>query len=184
MPDAVFPRVKKKSRAYDADQVDAFLARARASYDAPDGTGAAMSAADLRTVSFDLRAGGYSAAHVDAALDRLEDVFAAREREAALAALGEQGWRERARVRAQAIQERLSRPAGHKFARTGVFTSGYDRNAVDRFGVRVLAYLGGEGPLSLNDVRTVAFRTRVNGYREDQVDALLDAVIEVMQAVR
>jgi len=184
MADGVFPRVKRKSRAYDAVQVDRFLARARAAYDAPIGSEQAVTAAELRTVSFDLRRGGYSAQHVDAAIDRLEDVFAAREREAALAALGESAWRESARQKAVAIQEHLSRPAGRKFARTGILTSGYDRSAVDAFSVRILAYLRGEAMLSLADVRTVTFRPRVNGYREEQVDALLDAVVEVMQAVR
>ena len=36
---------------------------------------------DVRAVSFDPAKGGYDAAAVDAALDRLEDVFARRERE-------------------------------------------------------------------------------------------------------
>ncbi len=184
MSDGVFPRVKRKSRAYDVSQVDAFLAKARAAYDAPIGADQSVTSAALRAVSFDLKGGGYSAQHVDAALDRLEDVFAAREREAALGALGEAAWRESARHRALIIQDRLSRPAGKKFARTGIFTTGYDRASVDTFGARVIAYLRGESPLSVPEVRTVSFRTRVRGYREEQVDALLDAVIEVMQAVR
>jgi DivIVA domain-containing protein len=33
-------------------------------------------------------------------------------------------------------------------------------------------------------VRTVAFRSRLRGYREWQVDLLLDAVVDVMLAVR
>ena len=38
--------------------------------------------------------------------------------------------------------------------------------------------------MSVDDVRTVAFRTKRGGYNETQVDVFLDAVIGVMLAVR
>ena len=38
--------------------------------------------------------------------------------------------------------------------------------------------------MSIDEVRTVAFRPRRGGYREAQVDMLLDTVVDVMLAVR
>ena len=38
--------------------------------------------------------------------------------------------------------------------------------------------------MSVDEVRTVAFRTRRGGYSEAQVDAFLDAIVGVMLAVR
>jgi DivIVA domain-containing protein len=39
-------------------------------------------------------------------------------------------------------------------------------------------------PMSVDQVRTVAFRSTKRGYSETQVDLLLDSVIGVMLAVR
>jgi DivIVA domain-containing protein len=38
--------------------------------------------------------------------------------------------------------------------------------------------------MSVEDVRTVAFRTRRGGYSEIQVDLFLDAIVGIMLAVR
>jgi DivIVA domain-containing protein len=38
--------------------------------------------------------------------------------------------------------------------------------------------------MSVEQVRTIVFRSRKGGYNETQVDLLLDAVINVMLAVR
>ena len=55
---------------------------------------------------------------------------------------------------------------------------------MDRFADRIAKYFRGTKPMSVDDVRTVAFHPRRGGYREAQVDLLLDAVIDVMNAVR
>ena len=39
-------------------------------------------------------------------------------------------------------------------------------------------------PMSVDHVRTVVFGSKKRGYNEQQVDLLLDAVIDVMLAVR
>ena len=68
-------------KGYDVEQVEAFLTRARSAYE--DATrGPAMTSWHVRTVGFDLVRGGYDVEAVDAALDRIEDAFARREKQA------------------------------------------------------------------------------------------------------
>lgn len=60
---------------------------------------------------------------------------------------------------------------------------GYRVDEVDLVADKIAHYLeAGEG-VSVDQVRAVAFRMQRGGYREDQVDAVLDAVVEVMLAV-
>ncbi|BDZ46381.1 DivIVA domain-containing protein [Naasia aerilata] len=166
------------------DDVDAFLALARRAYDAPPGTNAGVDARVIRRTAFPMDKGGYSTAHVDAALERLEDAFALREREHAVKAFGEKSWFGEARSEAAEILERVSRPDGERFQRAGLLSAGYDRDEVDRFCVRLQRYLKDGTPIGIEEVRTVAFRSKLRGYREWQVDLLLDAVVDVMLAVR
>ena len=88
---STFPRSPKSQPGYDVEQVDEFLLTARRAYDgdesAPD-----LTAADIRHTAFPMTKGGYSTTHVDAALERLEDAFAARERETARARMGDAAW--------------------------------------------------------------------------------------------
>ena len=208
-----FSLTDKKARGYDVKQVDDFLARARDAYDltsdaaedtdAVDDTdvvgdadqpGAALPAVlpgtamltahAIRHTAFSMHKGGYVPAEVDAALERLEDAFAARERELAITDLGADAWAERAQATGTVIQARLERPRGHRFARTSVLAVGYRRADVDRFARRLEKYFRGDTDLTLEDVRTAVFRPERRGYREAQVDALLDGVLDVMLAVR
>ena len=55
---------------------------------------------------------------------------------------------------------------------------------MDAFASRLTNYFQDGRPMSVDEVRTVAFRPKKGGYREAQVDLLLDAVITVMLAVR
>ena len=89
-----------------------------------------------------------------------------------------------ARGAAQEILNRLARPDGHRFSRVGALTSGYDPKDVDAFAARLTAYFQSGKPMSVDQVRTAVFRTKKRGYNETQVDLLLDAVIDVMLAVR
>ena len=76
-----FPRSRKSQPGYNVEQVEDFLEEARRAYtsDRPDVT--VVSAATIRTTAFAMQKGGYSPSAVDAALERLEDAFAVRERE-------------------------------------------------------------------------------------------------------
>jgi DivIVA domain-containing protein len=189
-----FPRADKKILGYSRDQVEEFLALARSAYDEPDETPdkapadsdrvPVLTAESIRHTAFTMQKGGYSPAQVDAALERLEDAFAARERESAARSMGEEAWIEQAHAAAEVILGRVRRDRGHRFSRTSVFSVGYRRADVDRFAHRLQKYFQDGRPLSVDEVRTAVFRPERRGYREEQVDALLDSVIDVMLAVR
>ncbi|MDN4615042.1 DivIVA domain-containing protein [Leifsonia sp. F6_8S_P_1B] len=191
---STFPRSPKSKLGYDVEQVDAFLESARTAYDDQNGDqggdhrgdhrASRLTAAEIRHTAFSMQKGGYSTTHVDAALERLEDAFAARERESARTAKGDGTWLEEARTTAQEILNRLDRPVGKRFDRVSVLTLGYNRQDVDRFANRLVKYFQDGRPMSVDEVRTVTFREQRGGYREVQVDLLLDSVTDVMLAVR
>ena len=131
-----------------------------------------------------MQKGGYSPVHVDAALERLEDAFAGRERDQAVQEGGDEAWYTQARSTAQEILDRLSRPAGRRFDRVNFLGDGYHRKDVDALADRLVTYFQDGSALNVEEVRTIAFRTKKGGYRETQVDLLLDTVVSVMLAVR
>lgn len=147
-------------------------------------TGAALTAEGIRHIAFAMHKDGYSPEHVDAALERLEDAFAARERDQAALAGGEQAWLADAENTADALVARLSRAPGHRFTRTTVLAVGYKRVDVDRLANKLVKYFQDGRELTVDDVRTSVFRPERGGYREAQVDLVLDSVVDVMLAVR
>ncbi|PJJ63575.1 DivIVA domain-containing protein [Compostimonas suwonensis] len=177
-----FPRSRKSKPGYDVDEVDDFLVLARRAYDSDRSDVVGLTARDIRHTAFRMTKGGYSTVHVDAALERLEDAFASRER--LIGGADPDAWFAQARETAQVVLNRLSRPDSRRFARTSVLTVGYNRQDVDAFGKRVTNYFQRNVPLSIDEVRTVVFRPQRGGYREQQVDLVLDSVIDVMLAVR
>jgi len=179
-----FPRSRKSRPGYNVDQVEDFLEEARRAYSADSGQPAVLNAESIRTMAFAMQKGGYSTVHVDAALERLEDAFALRERERAFAQEGDAAWYSSARSSAQVILDRLARGEKKRFSRVGPFTRGYDTKDVDAFAERLVGYFQHGKPLSVDQVRAVVFRGSKRGYNETQVDLLLDAVIDVMLAVR
>jgi DivIVA domain-containing protein len=179
-----FPRTRKSRRGYNIDQVEDFLEEARRAYTSDKATPAVVNAQNIRTTAFAMQKGGYSPTHVDAALERLEDAFASRERERAVDETGDEAWFTRARSIAQEILDRLSRPARHRFDRMSFLSNSYNRKDVDEFGDRLAQYFQNGKSLTVEEVRTVAFRPQKGGYREAQVDLLLDTVVDVMLAVR
>lgn len=176
-----FALTSGRERGYHRTAVDTFLASARRAFETGEDT---LSADDVRTASFPLVKDGYVVADVDAALGRVEDAFAARERERAVRTRGAGAWVEQARADAQVILDHLARPRRKKFARTGVLTFGYRIDEVDHVSTRIVRYLRDGDALSAEQLRSAAFRMQRGGYREEQVDALLDATIDVILAVR
>ncbi|MGB4779228.1 DivIVA domain-containing protein [Microbacterium sp.] len=179
-----FPRTSGRVRGYRPDDVDAFLIRARAafeSYDAPGG--ADIGSATVRTVAFPLVRHGYQVSSVDAALSRIEDAFAARERERALSQAGARAWVGQSRQLAQEVLDRLTRPRRHRFRRVGLLRFGYRVDEVDLVADKLARFFEEGEPVRPDQVRSVAFRMQRRGYSEAQVDAVLDATVEVMLAV-
>lgn len=178
-----FPHTTGRTKGYSPAAVDAFLARARDAFQSDGDGDGDVDAGSVRTVAFPLVKRGYQVAAVDAALGRIEDAFAARERERALSRAGARAWVGQSRQLGQEVLDRLTRPKRHRFARTGFLRYGYRIDEVDLVADRIARFLEtGEG-VSVEQIRTVAFRMQRRGYSEAQVDAVLDAVVEVMLAV-
>jgi DivIVA domain-containing protein len=177
-----FPRVTNRDKGYDVVEVDEFFERARAAYSAPGDGSPRLTSAHIREVSFRLVRGGYSNRHVDDALERLETALAQHERNLAITEYGEQAWLKGAREIADEIALRLSRRPRHRFARCSSFDQGYRVRDVDRFATAVMEYVGAGKPMTVSQVRSVTFRAQRGGYREDQVDALIDALVKLMLA--
>ena len=178
-----FPRTGKKTLGYSVPQVEEFLAVARKAYDSSDDS-ALLMAEDIRHTAFNMRRGGYSPAHVDAALERLEDAFATRDRDRAARSQGTESWLAEVHDTAQVLVNRLSRNNGHRFHRVSVLSVGYNRADVDRFAQRLVRYFEDGFPVTVDEVRCAVFRPQRGGYREVQVDVVLDSVVDVMLAVR
>lgn len=176
-----FPDAPRRSKGYEKRAVDAFLAKAREAFEGDDE--GVLRSSEVRAVSFPLVRGGYAVAPVDAALGRVEDAFAAREREHALSRLGARAWVAETRDTAQVVLDRLGRPRGRRFHRVSFLHYGYRVDEVDVVADRIARYLAAGDPVTPDQVRSVAFRLQRGGYREAQVDAVLDAVVEVMLAV-
>ena len=184
---ASFDRVQRNQYGYNAKQVDQFLQRARVSFETPKAAAHAVKSADVRAVSFDPVKGGYAAAGVDAALDRLEDAFARRERDELIAERGEDAWLREigslsgtaARPPAPARRRAVPAPRQEAKARS------YNTTDVDDLCHDLIGYLEEDKPLSVDNVRRAVFRPAVgqDGYEETQVDAFLDRVVELMAAI-
>jgi DivIVA domain-containing protein len=180
---SMFERAGLLSRGYDVHQVDAFLARASRALEQA-GWRSSITSRDIRRAGFDLARGGYQVSSVDSALDRLEDAFAVREREALAERLGPDGALDELTGRARGLRGRLVRPDGERFDRGSGFAPGYAVADVDSLCGRLLRYFEDGDEMSVDEVRRAVFRTRrgARGYAEPQVDAFLDRVVEVMVA--
>jgi len=178
-----FPKAPRGKKGYDPMQVEDFLDDAKRAYSAPEGTPAVLTAKQIRSMAFALKAGGYSTEHVDAALERLEDAFAQRERHAATASAPD-AFAASTRALAQELLDRAAREPRQRFHRVSALTRSYSKRDVDEFCDRIAGYLQGRLAMTPDEVRQVAFRVVRGGYQERQVDAYLDGVVEVMLAVR
>ncbi|MBT1002651.1 DivIVA domain-containing protein [Paenarthrobacter sp. DKR-5] len=180
-----FARVDGNEYGYNPKQVDDFLRRARAYYTSADKNAAAVTSHEVRSTSFDPAKGGYDAQAVDAALDRLEDVFAQRERDELIASKGEEAWLAQIGRISAVLRARLHRPDGQRFRRPKRRVRSYSTADVDRLCNELLGYFENDKPLSVDVVRRAVFQPAKGaaGYEETQVDAFLDRVVELMAAI-
>ncbi|MBT8160115.1 MULTISPECIES: DivIVA domain-containing protein [Arthrobacter] len=183
---AAFQRVERSKYGYNAKQVDQFFQRARVSFENKAEASEKIGSQDVRAVSFDPVKGGYDASVVDAALDRLEDAFARRERDDLIAAEGEDAWLLKIGKLSGVLRGRLHRPDGERFRRPEKKrTRGYNIAEVDALCASLIGYLENDKPLSVDNVRRAAFSEAKghDSYEEAQVDAFLDRVVELMAAI-
>ena len=119
-------------------------------------------------------------------LEDLEDALALRERDELVAERGEDAWlREIGRL-AGLLRGRLHRPDGQRFRRPAKAKArSYNTTDVDGLCHDLIGYLEEDKPLSVDNVRRAVFRPAVgkDGYEENQVDAFLDRVVELMAAI-
>lgn len=174
--EASFRRVRGLGKGYDVSQVDAFLTRV---------LGGSVSAAQVRSVGFDLVRGGYEVDAVDQALDQLEDRLAVSERRDEQASLGDRRFVSQITSQAQVLRARLARPHGDRFARATTWAPAYDVTDVDELCDLVADYFDGVQPLTVDGLRSAVFRSRrgSRGYSESAVDGFLDRVVAVMSRV-
>lgn len=174
-----FPQAAKNKLGYDPKQVDAFISAARAQFN--DGNLEMVNASGIRNSEFDLIKGGYQITAVDTAMDRLEDAFASREMQRQKQLRGEYAVKDRLDRIKEIVKGRLERPKGKKFSKSGFVLRGYDRKQVDALCDEISSHLSNKTPLQPNAVRRAVFRENRNGYSENQVDAFIDRVVEVIQ---
>ncbi|WP_326958197.1 MULTISPECIES: DivIVA domain-containing protein [unclassified Arthrobacter] len=183
---ASFDRVQPNLYGYNAKQVDQFMQRARLSFESPGSAAGAVKSADVRAVSFDPVKGGYAAGGVDAALDRLEDALALRERDELVAERGKEAWLREIGQIAGVLRGRLHRGDGERFRRPSKAKArSYNTTDVDDLCHELIGYLEKGKPLSVDNIRRAIFRPAVgkDGYEENQVDAFLDRAVELMAAI-
>ncbi|KAA9393566.1 DivIVA domain-containing protein [Kocuria coralli] len=183
-----FPRVGSRAWGYAPETVDAFLADVEAALTS-DGTSAegALTSADVRAVVFGRARGGYEPQEVDTTLDRVEDALTEREIQAYVRDHGQEAWETRVNQLSELIFGRLERADGQRFrAPSGASTRGYAVGDVDELCRSLTDRLGRSRAVDPDSVRSAVFGPAVGGnaYEEQQVDAFLDKVVELLLALR
>ena len=184
--DTPFSRVSEQEFGYNMKQVDAFLDRARETFNGEGSDETLVTSHLVRRTTFAPQKGGYNAREVDGALVRLEDVFAKRERDDLIAHQGEEVWLQQVGRLAAILRGRLHRSHGERFRRPSRSNAAsYNVEDVDRLCDQLIEYFEKDVPMSVDSVRRVEFRTAIGteGYEESQVDAFLDRVVELMASI-
>jgi len=174
-----FNRSGKSKRGYNISQVDDFLKLAREQY--ADSLKTVISSLDVRTIRFEIERNGYSISAVDAALEKLEDVFAGNEYQQELAKIGLLEYNENLSDLKQLVLERCNRAKRRKFTKRKWPNRGYSAKQVDKFCSQLGKSMESNRELTLKEVRIATFKSRRAGYAEYQVDAFLEKVVEALQ---
>lgn len=180
---ALFGTVSVLKTGYDKDEVDEFFDHARQAY---EGRAAQpLSASDIQRATFDLVRGGYETHEVDAALDRLEAAFVARQRAEHVNAHGQDAWMAALAERARTLYGRLGRPDGMRFAPAEGRAQGYDKDDVDALCDRLVGYFDRQEPLTSAELRAATFAVARGdaAYAEGPVDAFFARAVEVLLGV-
>lgn len=176
--------VEGRRWGYDPDDVDSYFARAEAE---DSHSVAVLGSQEIRSAVFGRSRGGYEPAEVDAALDRLEDSAAQRENAEFIQDHGRQAWEGRIGELSDVIFGRLERGDGQRFRRpSGSTTRGYAMIDVDALCHAIVEELSQSDTVHPDRVRTAVFGPAIGdqAYEEQQVDAFLDKLVELLLALR
>lgn len=179
----MFTQVTGLRRGYDRAEVDEFFEFARRVYE--DQTDEVLSHRDIHTALFDLTRSGYVTAEVDAALDRLENAFVARNRQTVIGQQGPQGWSAFLNEQAKTLYPRLTRMPGERFAHPSK-GRGYKSAEVDQMCRDLIDFFDGKKKITAAEIRSLTF-TSARGkkaYEETSVDAFMARAIEVLLGVQ
>lgn len=185
-----FSRANGERWGYDPVEVDDFLDRVDAVLATTAGdlrSAPGVGSRQVRERVFDRVQGGYDSAPVDARLDELEDQLADREREAFIHEHGPERWEEHLELLGQTLLGRLNRPHGERFRQPSQRKHlGYSVADVDVLCDRLTEHFRSDEDLDPSLVRKAVFRQAQGQrcYEEQQVDAFLDRVVELILALR
>lgn len=183
-----FDRVEGRHWGYSPEDVDDYFSRVEAAITAPRGQDAPeFTSSDLRAAVFGRARGGYQPAVVDAAMDQLEDTLDLRENRDYIDSHGRQAWEEQVGALSDLIFGRLERPDGNRFRRpSGSSSRGYAVVDVDALCHAVVEELSTAESVHPDRVRSAVFGPAVGerAYEEQQVDAFLDKLVELLLALR
>ena len=177
-----FALTKGRKHGYSVEQVDAFVEMARQQYENPEGY--LLASERVRETEFDLVRGGYDVIEVDSALDRIEDALADRELKRKRESRGEHALLDQMQRTSEIVKTRAERPKKKRFERVSWPARGYNRKQVDVLCNLVLEHLVNSEPLTMSEVRRIVFSAQRGGYAENQVDAFIDRVIQILHIER
>lgn len=177
-----FAKVKNRKYGYSPEQVDSFVEMARQQYEHPEGH--LLGADRIRETEFDLVRGGYDVSSVDAALDRIEDALANREIMRKRETRGDFAITDQLERITEIVRGRIDRPKNKRFDRAAWPARGYNRKQVDRLCNLIVEHLVNGEALTMSEVRRIVFSAQRGGYAENQVDAFIDRVIQILHIER
>lgn len=178
-------RVASRSWGYRVADVDALLLPLLSSESGDDERSdtALPEPEQLRTATFRRQRGGYDPAEVDAAIDRLEDRAAAVHARLRVEEDGVQAWDDRMDRQLEQIYGRLRRPSGQRFrAPSAASARGYSAPQVDELCEAVLGEIDRQQAPDADTIRHAVFDPAYGHdvYEENQVDAFLDALVDLV----
>ena len=176
------PKVKGRRYGYDQQQVDSFISMARQQYENP--VSHLLTAERIRETEFDLVRGGYQVSAVDSALDRIEDALADREIQRKIESRGVESVTDLLGRLREIVQTRAERPKRKRFERVTWPSRGYSKREVDKLCNLILEHIINEEQLTMAEVRRIVFSARRGGYAENQVDAFIDRVVQILHIER
>ncbi|HUH52754.1 MAG TPA: DivIVA domain-containing protein [Microbacteriaceae bacterium] len=181
----IFPLAKKGKRGYDRRQVENYLEEVKTVFYEPTSNhNSKITSKQLREKSFVLKNKGYDPRYVDAALDRLEDLFFERERNLIIETQGRESWDASVNQLLVELLGRLKKPRTARFKKRSFLAHGYRISQVDAALDQIMSVINRAELINVTQIRQVRFHPQRGGYDEAQVDAFLDGVVEYLLSVK